>query len=128
MVKKMSGNETAPKQGDLIWIDAEPHAGHEYGGHDKTNHNIRRPMLVISSDIYNQRTGMIVGFPITSQILHGFPGALKIESNKVHGYAVLTHLLGYDYSARSGEVVDHLSKALKQQALSAVKDIFDILD
>lgn len=121
-------NEIAPKQGDLIWIDAEPHAGHEYGGHDKEKHNIRRPMLVISSDLYNQRTGMIVGFPITSKVPSGFPGVLKIESNKVHGYAILTNLLGYDYSDRSGEVVDHLSKALRFKALEAVKDIFDIFD
>lgn len=126
--KKMSGNEVAPKQGDLIWIDAEPHAGHEYGGHDQSADNIRRPMLVMSSDLYNQRTGMVVGFPITSKVPRGFPGALKIESNKVHGYAILTNLLGYDYSARSGEVVDHLSKALRLKALAAVKDIFDIFD
>lgn len=27
-------DDTVPQQGDLIWIDSEPHAGHEYGGHN----------------------------------------------------------------------------------------------
>lgn len=122
----MYGNEEYPKQGDLIWIDAEPHAGHEYGGHNPQTNNIRRPMLVISSDVYNQRTGMIVGFPITSKIPLGFPAALKITSTKIHGYAILSNLLGYDYTARHGEIVDHISKPLKTEALSVVKDIFGI--
>lgn len=120
----MFGNNNFPHQGDLIWIDAEPHAGHEYGGHNKNN--IRRPMLVISSDIYNARTGMVVGFPITSKLPHNFPTALKISGSKIHGYAVLSNLLGYDYTARHGEVVDHLNKALKTKALEAIRDIFNV--
>jgi hypothetical protein len=32
-----------PKQGDLIFIDAEPHAGHEEGGHRPQSGHIRRP-------------------------------------------------------------------------------------
>ncbi|MFD1420571.1 type II toxin-antitoxin system PemK/MazF family toxin [Lactiplantibacillus songbeiensis] len=115
---------TVPKQGDLVWIEAEPHAGHEYGGHSEGN--IRRPMLVVSTDVYNQRTGMIVGFPITSTIPNGFPAALKIEHTKIHGYAVLSNVLGYDFQARHGEVVDHVSRATKVQALAAIKDVFGL--
>lgn len=125
-VKKMSGNIQYPDQGDLIWIDAEPHAGHEYGGHDSKNHNIRRPMLVVSSDKYNHRTGMVVGFPITSRIPNHFPASLKISSNNIHGYAILTNLLGYDFCARNGEIVDHISNNIKVRSLDAIKDIFDL--
>ncbi len=120
----MFGKKDFPRQGDLIWIDAEPHAGHEYGGHDVEAKNIRRPMLVISSDIYNERTGMIVGFPITSNIPAGFPAALKISGAKIHGYAIVSHLLGYDYEARNGQVTDHISKSVLTGALASVKDIF----
>ncbi|MFT8993452.1 MAG: type II toxin-antitoxin system PemK/MazF family toxin [Lentilactobacillus hilgardii] len=126
LVKKMSGNSQFPKQGDLIWIDAEPHAGHEYGGHNPETNNIRRPMLVISSDVYNQRTGMVVGFPVTSTIPKDFPLALKLDTTKIHGYAILTNLLGYDFLARHGEVSEHISNALKSRALDAIKDIFAI--
>lgn len=113
-----------PDQGDLIWIDAEPHAGHEYGGHSVEN--IRRPMLVMSSSLYNRRTGMVVGFPITSKLPVHFPVGLRISGHKIQGYAVLSNLIGYDFIARHGEVVDRVSKATFNQALNGIKDIFEI--
>jgi len=121
----MSGSDDFPKQGDIIWIDAEPHASHEYGGHDSKD-NIRRPMLVISSDTYNKRTGMINGFPITSRVPKDFYASLKFKNDKVHGYIILSNLLGYDFSARHGKVVSHVDKVLKEQALSAIRDIFSV--
>ncbi|MEB3365626.1 type II toxin-antitoxin system PemK/MazF family toxin [Lactobacillus sp. R2/2] len=45
----------APKQGDIIWIDAEPHAGREEGGHNPQSGNIQRPAIVISNNAYNQK-------------------------------------------------------------------------
>jgi mRNA-degrading endonuclease toxin of MazEF toxin-antitoxin module len=45
------------KQGDIWLCDMEPIAGHEQGG--------KRPVLIISSDAFNQRTGLPVVFPIT---------------------------------------------------------------
>ncbi len=45
-----------PQQGDLIFIDVEPHAGHEEGGHNPTSGNIRLPLVVLSNDGYNQST------------------------------------------------------------------------
>lgn len=125
LVKKMSGNGRFPRQGDLVWIDAEPHAGHEYGGYDSET-NIRRPMLVISSDIYNERTGMVTCFPITSKIPRGFYASLKLKNDKIHGYIILSNLLGYDFSARHGKVVSHVDNGLLQQSLNAVRDIFSI--
>lgn len=49
-------NKDMPKQGDLIWINSEPHAGHEYGAHDVSAGNTFRPMLVMSDLAYNQRS------------------------------------------------------------------------
>ncbi|HEY2454936.1 MAG TPA: type II toxin-antitoxin system PemK/MazF family toxin [Scandinavium sp.] len=45
------------KQGDIWLCDMEPIAGHEQGG--------KCPVLIISSDAFNQRTGLPVVFPIT---------------------------------------------------------------
>lgn len=119
---------SVPHQGDLIWIDAEPHAGHEYGGHAADQNNIRRPMLVISSDIYNQRTGMIVGFPITSQASSDFFTKISVNIDNIHGYIITSNLLGYDYMARHGKIIGPVSAAIKAQALSYVKSIFAIFD
>jgi hypothetical protein len=52
-----------PERGDLVWLDFEPHAGHEQAG--------RRPALALSPKYYNQKTGLGIFCPITSQIRHG---------------------------------------------------------
>ena len=48
-----------PKQGDFVFMDAEPHAGHEIGGHDPENQNDRRPYLVLSKEVFNYKTGSV---------------------------------------------------------------------
>ena len=63
-VKKYDQN--TPKQGDIVFVDAEPHLGKEYGGHNFNNGNIRRPLIVLSNDDYNEATGMVIGMFVTS--------------------------------------------------------------
>lgn len=64
-----------PKQKDIIIIDSEPHSGKKYGGY--SSEDIRRPMVVVSSDEYNQSTGMIIGMPITSADKSAYPLLFK---------------------------------------------------
>ena len=46
-----------PERADIVWIDHDPCAGREM---------LRRhPMLVISPRTFNERTGLMIGFPIT---------------------------------------------------------------
>ncbi|WP_243682034.1 type II toxin-antitoxin system PemK/MazF family toxin [Lacticaseibacillus manihotivorans] len=54
-----------PKQGDIIFIDSEPHAGKEFGGHDPEQNNTRRPMIVLSNTDYNHGTKMVIGMLVT---------------------------------------------------------------
>lgn len=117
-----------PQQGDLIWIDSEPHAGHEYGGHNPASNKTFRPLLVVSDKAYNQRTGMIVGFPITHTTRIKAPFQIALSSHKIEGHVILTSLLGYDYIAQSGKIVDHVNAAELTQAMNAVKDIFGFFD
>ncbi len=42
-----------PKKGDVIIADAEPHSGHEMGGHDPRKGDIRRHYVVMSTNEYN---------------------------------------------------------------------------
>jgi len=69
---------------------------------------------------------MITGFPITSKIPTDFYASLKLKNDKIHGYIIPSNLLGYDFSARHGKVVSHVNKQLKEQALSAIRDIFSV--
>lgn len=88
------------KQGEIYWIDAEPHSGREEGGHSSQHHNIRRPVVVVSNDHYN-RQEMAIVFPITSKIKRSrylLPIMLRKQSN-----IILTQILGYDMKARNAE-------------------------
>lgn len=56
----MSKNEPyCPDEGDIIYLDFDPHAGNEQAG--------RRPALVLSKISYNEKTRLAVVCPITRQ-------------------------------------------------------------
>jgi len=58
-------------RGDVRWADLNPVRGHEQGG--------RRPVLVISHDVFNAHSGTAVVMAITSQPPRaGFPLTLKL--------------------------------------------------
>ena len=60
-------------RGDIWWADLNPGRGHEQRG--------VRPVLVTSHDIFNARSGTIIGLTITSQEPSaGFPLTLEITS------------------------------------------------
>ena len=60
-------------RGDIWWADLNPVRGHEQAG--------VRPVLIISHDIFNQRSGTVIALAITSQPPSaGFPLTLEITS------------------------------------------------
>ena len=124
-------NNNYPKQGDVIVIMAEPHAGHEWGGHNPAEGNNGRHMLVVSATPYNRSTGFIVGMPITT--------SSRYENNKhykpilimgdkftgVKGYVCLYQMLNYDYNARKGKAVNHVSNKYFDEIIPFVKAVFN---
>lgn len=53
-----------PDVGDFVWLQFDPQAGHEQAG--------RRPALVLTPSRYNEKRGMMICCPMTSQI-KGYP-------------------------------------------------------
>ncbi|WP_347284107.1 type II toxin-antitoxin system PemK/MazF family toxin [Lactobacillus taiwanensis] len=122
-----------PKQGDVIIIDAEPHSGSEYGGHDPSRGNIRRRMVVVSSTEYNKATHMIIGMPITTSNRYSNDERYKeilVMGNNCHtmvkGYVVLWQLLNYDFDSRQGEIVNNVSQTYLKDLMVYVKDILGV--
>ena len=52
------GKSWAPDRRDVIWIDFDPQVGREMRQH--------HPMLVLSPKIFNVRTGIVIGLPMTT--------------------------------------------------------------
>jgi mRNA interferase MazF len=60
-------------RGDVRWADLNPVRGGEQAG--------TRPVLVLSQDIFNDRSGTVIAVAITSQPQRaGFPLTLEIKS------------------------------------------------
>jgi mRNA interferase MazF len=63
-------------RGDVVWADLAPVRGHEQGG--------VRPVVVISDDVFNARSGTVIVMAITSQQQRaGFPLTLELTSIKM---------------------------------------------
>jgi len=60
-------------RGEIYWADLNPTRGHEQGG--------LRPVLVLSHDVFNERSATVIAVAITSQPPRaGFPLTLEIQS------------------------------------------------
>jgi mRNA interferase MazF len=74
----------APDRRDIIWIDFNPQVGSEM----KDEH----PMLVLSTKAFNQRTGIVIGLPMTHAAFNETnPFAVKYRGPKNEVGYVLTH-------------------------------------
>lgn len=63
-------------RGDIRWADLNPVVGSEQGG--------RRPVVVISDDVFNARSGTVIAMAITSQQQRaGFPLTLELKSARL---------------------------------------------
>jgi len=60
-------------RGDIVWAELDPARGREQAG--------RRPVLVVSDDVFNDRSGTIIAVALTSQAPKaGFPLTLQLSS------------------------------------------------
>lgn len=63
-------------RGDIYWAELNPTLGHEEGG--------QRPVLILSHDVFNDRSGIVIAIAITSQEPRaGFPLTLEITTAKL---------------------------------------------
>jgi mRNA interferase MazF len=60
-------------RGEIRWADLNPVRGSEQAG--------QRPVLILSQDVFNERSGTVIAVAITSQPQRaGFPLTLELES------------------------------------------------
>jgi mRNA interferase MazF len=60
-------------RGEIYWAELDPTRGHEQAG--------SRPVLVVSHDVFNQRSGTVIALAVTSvEPAAGFPLTLELRS------------------------------------------------
>ncbi len=63
-------------RGDIVWADLNPVRGSEHAG--------LRPVLILSHDIFNHRSGTVIAVAITSQAQRAaFPLTLELVSGRL---------------------------------------------
>ena len=63
-------------RGEVRWADLNPVRGHEQAG--------ERPVLVLSHDVFNERSGTVIAVALTSQEPRaGFPLTMEIKAGSL---------------------------------------------
>ncbi len=63
-------------RGEIRWADLNPVRGHEQAG--------LRPVLILSHDVFNERSGTVIAVALTSQAQRaGFPLTYELQSSKL---------------------------------------------
>jgi mRNA interferase MazF len=62
-------------RGDIVWAELDPTRGHEQAG--------RRPVVILSEDVFNERSGTVIACALTSQEPRaGFPLTMELGGTK----------------------------------------------
>ena len=107
----VSTSTYVPQCGDVVWITLTPQAGHEQSG--------RRPAVVLSPGSYNNKTGLAIFCPITSQI-KGYPFEVLLPDGLPVAGAILSdQVKSMDWRVRNAELLcslptDTISEVLQK--------------
>ena len=99
-----------PRKGDLIAISLDPQSGNKQRG--------RRPVLVISNDLFNRHTGLCVACPITSTC-RNYPFHVPIPDGlAVTGFVMVEQVGSVDFGARKAKRIGEAPAKVLEETLS----------
>jgi mRNA interferase MazF len=107
-----------PDAGDLIWLDFDPQTGHEQSG--------RRPALVLSPALYNDKAGLAVVCPITNQA-KGYPFEVGLPAGLKLGGVVLTdQIKSLDWRKRRATRVDRITATIFEEVRDRIRPLLGL--
>lgn len=100
----------APQKGDFISVTFNPQSGHEQKG--------RRPALVVSNHLFNQKTGLAIVCPLTTRD-RDFPFHVAVIGNPdICGFVMAEQVKSIDYSSRHAKYIGKASEDLVAEVLA----------
>lgn len=100
------------KQGTIIKVNFNPRTGHEQASY--------RPAVVISNDLFNRKTNMVIVCPITNTI-NRFPLHVPLdERTETTGCILCEHIRSIDIEARGYKKVELLPDDILQQVINII--------
>jgi len=99
-----------PRKGDFVAVTLDPQSGHEQRG--------RRPALVVSNDLFNQRTGLCIACPIT-KTRRDYPFHVPIPGGQgVTGFVMVEQVKSLDFRSRRVERIASAPREVLDEALA----------
>jgi mRNA interferase MazF len=105
-------------RGDIRWAELNPVRGHEQAG--------TRPVLIVSHDVFNQRSGTVIAMAMTSQEPRaGFP--LTLES-KAPGLAKRSWIkIGQVRTLSAERIGKKLARATEEEMARVIEGLNEIV-
>ena len=104
-------------RGEIRWADLNPVRGHEQGG--------TRPVVIISQDVFNERSGTVIVMALTSQAQRaGFPLTLDLKSVNLpkRSWVKISQIRTLSVE-RIGDVIETLSPEKMNQLIEGLNEI-----
>src|SRR5690348_4238763 len=106
-----------PKKGDFIALSFDPQSGHEQKG--------RRPALVISNELFNRHTGLVIVCPVTNTDRR-IPFHLPVQSSPaLTGFVMVEQVKSVDYLTRRARLIGRSTDELMQDVLEILQVCLD---
>ncbi|MCL2637932.1 MAG: type II toxin-antitoxin system PemK/MazF family toxin [Oscillospiraceae bacterium] len=100
------------KQGDIVKFNFDPALGHEQAGY--------RPAVVISREVFNQRTKLIIVCPVTNS-KRPYPTRIPLdEKTKTQGFVICEQVATIDINARKPQFIERMSDDVLDRVLAVV--------
>jgi len=104
-------------RGDVVWADLNQTIGHEQSG--------RRPVLILSNDIFNDRSGTVIAVAITSREPRaGYPLTLSLESEALpkRSWVKISQIRTLS-SQRIGDLITRITPENLEQVVAGLNEI-----
>jgi mRNA interferase MazF len=99
-----------PRKGDFVAVSFDPQSGREQRG--------RRPALVVSNTLFNERTGLAIVCPLTNTD-RAFPFHVAVVSDPdVTGFVMVEQVKSIDFRARKAKRIGRASDGVLEEVLS----------
>lgn len=105
-------------QGDIVKINFNSKKGHEQSGY--------RPAVVISNNIFNEKTKMVLVCPITTNVKN-FPLHIFLdERTKTKGKILCEHIRALDIYERGYNFIEKIPNDILQKVVNIIKAEIEI--
>ena len=111
----MKSGSYIPKRGDIVWINFNPQAGHEQNG--------KRPALILSPKIYNEKASLCIALPITSKI-KGYPFEVPLPHDMpISGVVLSDQVKSFDFRMREAKFICSVPKDIIKEVQKNIQAV-----